>query len=96
MASAILNQAAEELITAGTAVMTRLHLKDESFTFVLAGGMFHAVPSLCDQLQLLLPALAPQSKTVRLDAEPAMGAVHLAIAELHGGARVPTYRPNVT
>jgi N-acetylglucosamine kinase-like BadF-type ATPase len=96
VAIAILNQAADELITAGTAVMTRLNLKDDPFTFVLAGGMFHAVPWLCDQLQLMLPALAPHSKTLRLDAEPAMGAVQLAIAELHGGARVPIYRPNVT
>jgi N-acetylglucosamine kinase-like BadF-type ATPase len=96
VAIAILNQAADELITAGTAVMARLDLKDDPFTFVLAGGMFHAVPWLCDQLQLLLPALAPQSKTMRLDAEPAIGAVQLALAELRGGARVPTYRPNVT
>ena len=76
--------------------MTRLDLKPDPFTFVLAGGMFHAVPWLCDQLQLLLPALAPQSRTIRLEADPAMGAVQLAIAELHGGARVPTYRPNLT
>jgi N-acetylglucosamine kinase-like BadF-type ATPase len=96
VAIAILNQAADELITAGTAVMARLDLKDDPFTFVLAGGMFHAVPWLCDQLQLLLPALAPQSNTMRLDAEPAIGAVQLALAELRGGARVPTYRPNVT
>ncbi len=85
----ILNQAADELITAATAVMARLNLQDEPFSFVLAGGMFHAVPWLCDQLQLLLPSLAPQSSTMRLEAEPAMGAVQLALAELHGGARVP-------
>ena len=96
VATAILNQAVDELITAGTAVMTRLDLKDDAFTFVLAGGMFHAVPWLCDQLKLLLPSLAPQSKTIRLETEPAVGAVQFAIAELHGDARVPTYRPNLT
>lgn len=96
VAGAILNRAADELITAGTAVMTRLDLKDEAFTFVLAGGIFRAVPWLCDQLMLLLPSLAPTSSTRRLDAEPAMGAVQFAIAELRGGASVPIYRPNVT
>ena len=96
VAAAILNQAADELITAGTAVMSRLNLQDDPFTFVLAGGMFHAVPWLCDQLQLMLPSLAPQSRTMRLQTEPAMGAVQLALAELRGGARVPAYRPNVT
>jgi N-acetylglucosamine kinase-like BadF-type ATPase len=96
VATAILNQSADELITAATAVMMRLDLKDEVFAFVLAGGMFHAIPWLCDQLKLLLPSLALRSRTIRLETEPALGAVQLAIAELHGGAAVPAYRPNVT
>ena len=58
VATGILNRAADELMTAATAVMTRLELGEQDFTFVLAGGMFHAVPWLCDQMQLLLPALA--------------------------------------
>jgi hypothetical protein len=58
--------------------------------------MFHAVPWLCDQLKLMLPALAPHSRTLRLEAEPALGAVRLALAELQGGARIPLYRANVT
>jgi N-acetylglucosamine kinase-like BadF-type ATPase len=96
VATAILNQAAEELITAASAVMTRLDIKDDEFTFVLSGGMFHAVPWLCDRLKLLLPALAPRSRVIRLEREPAVGAVQLAIDELHGGAKVPSYRPNAT
>jgi N-acetylglucosamine kinase-like BadF-type ATPase len=92
----ILNRAADELLTAATAVMSRLDLTDKDFTFVLAGGMFHAVPWLCDQLQLLLPALASRSRVMRLDEEPALGAVRLAVAELRGGARLPVYRPNLT
>ena len=60
------------------------------------GGMFHAVPWLCDQMQLLLPALARQSTVMRLNEEPALGAVRLALAEMHGGARLPVYRPNLT
>jgi len=96
IASAILNRAADELMTAATAVMTRLDLADKPFTFVLAGGMFRAVPWLSDQLQLLLPALAHDARVIRLDVEPALGAVRLAIAELRGGANLPAYRPNIT
>ena len=96
VAAGILNRAADELMTAATAVMNRLELTDTAFTFVLAGGMFHAVPWLCDQMQLLLPALARRSTVMRLEAEPAFGAVRLAIAELQGGTKLPIYRPNVT
>jgi N-acetylglucosamine kinase-like BadF-type ATPase len=96
VAAGILNQAADELMTAATAVMTRLELTDQEFTFVLAGGMFHAVPWLCDQMQFLLPALAHKSNVMRLNQEPALGAVRLALAELNGGAKLPVYRPNLT
>jgi glucosamine kinase len=96
VAAGILNLAADELIAAAAAVMNRLELAEEAFSFLLAGGMFRAVPWLCDQLKLLLPSLAPRSTIVRLENEPALGAVLLAIAELHGGARVPVYRPNAT
>jgi hypothetical protein len=58
--------------------------------------MFHAVPWLCDQLKLLLPALAARSAVVRLEAEPALGAVQLAISQMHGAVRLPVYRPNIT
>jgi len=96
VAAGILNRAAEELMTAATAVMSRLDLAERPFTFVLAGGMFHALPWLCDQMQLLLPALARQSHVMRLNDQPALGAVRLALAETRGGAMLPVYRPNVT
>jgi N-acetylglucosamine kinase-like BadF-type ATPase len=96
VASIILSRAADELMTAATAVMTRLDLTEDEFTFVLAGGMFQAVPSLCDQLYLLLPTLARRSTVKKLDQEPAFGAVQLALAELRGGAALPVYRPNLT
>lgn len=96
VAAGILNRAADELMTAATAVMARLELTETAFRFVLAGGMFHAVPWLCDQMQLLLPALARHSTVMRLNQEPALGAVLLALAELNGGARLPVYRPNLT
>ncbi len=96
VATGILKSAADELMTAATAVMTRLELTDKPFTFVLSGGMFQAVPWLGEQMQLLLPTLASQSTVMRLDVEPALGAVQLALAELRGGARLPVYRPNLT
>jgi N-acetylglucosamine kinase-like BadF-type ATPase len=96
VASGILTRAADELITAAAAVMKRLELGDAPFSFVLAGGMFHAVPWLCDQLKTLLPSLAPQSRTIRLETDPAVGAVQLAVAELRGGARIPVYCSNAT
>lgn len=96
VATGILNRAADELITAASAVMTTLDLAKTPFTFVLSGGMFQAVPWLFDQMQLLLPALAPNATVMRLAVPPALGAVRLALAELQGGVKLPAYRPNLT
>lgn len=93
VAASILDLAAEELVTAAAAVMRRLEMERESFSFVLAGGMFHAVPWLCSQVKTLLPSLAPQSRTIRLEQEPALGAVQLAVAAAQGRAKIPAYRP---
>lgn len=93
VAASILDLAAEELLTAAAAVMRRLEMERESFSFVLAGGMFHAVPWLCSQVKTLLPSLAPQSRTIRLEQEPALGAVQLAVAAAQGRAKIPAYRP---
>jgi N-acetylglucosamine kinase len=95
VASAILHRAADELMATATAVMARLELASEPFTWVLTGGGFRAAPWLDEQLQLRLSALAPQSTVLRLGEEPAIGAVHLALEELRGGARLPSYRPNI-
>src|SRR5499427_9513678 len=43
VAAGILDQAAEELVHTAAAVMKRLEMEDESFSFVLAGGMFRTV-----------------------------------------------------
>jgi N-acetylglucosamine kinase len=96
VATGILDQAAEELFTAAAAVMKRLEMDRESFSFVLAGGMFHAIPWLHGQLKMLLPSLAPQSRTIRLEEDPAVGAVQLALAAARGRAQIPAYRPNLT
>jgi len=92
VAKGILDQAAEELVTAAAAVMKRLEMDGESFSFVLAGGMFHAVPWLCEQLKALLPSLATSSRKIRLEQEPALGAVQLALAAAQGRAKTPAYR----
>jgi N-acetylglucosamine kinase len=95
VAAALLDQAAEELVTAAAAVMKRLEMEGESFSFVLAGGMFHAVPWLCERLKALLPSLATSTRTIRLEQEPALGAVQLALAAAQGRAKTPTYRPSL-
>ena len=87
----ILQAAARELVAAAGLVTAQLLMTDEAFTFVLAGGMFHAVPWLTDELPKRLPAVAPRSRTEALQDEPALGAVRLALAEARGGARLPTY-----
>src|SRR5215468_2613685 len=95
VAAVILDQAAEELAATAAAVMKRLEMDHESFSFVLAGGMFHAVPWLCDQLNVLLRSLATQSRTIRLEEDPALGAVQLALAVASGRAKIPAYRPSL-
>ena len=57
--------------------------------------MFHAVPWLCSQLKLLLPSLATHSRTLLLEDDPALGAVRLALAAVHGRAKIPAYRPHL-
>jgi glucosamine kinase len=95
VAAGILNQAAEELVTAAAAVMKRLEMDRESFSFVLAGGMFHAVPWLCEKLKVVLPSLAAHSRTIHLEGDPALGAVQLALAAAHGRTKIPAYLPNL-
>jgi N-acetylglucosamine kinase-like BadF-type ATPase len=92
VAAAILERGAQELVLAAASVSARLGLKGEEFAFVLAGGMFKAVPWLRERLAQLLPAIAPRSRTIHLEVEPALGAVRLALAEMHGGAKLPVYK----
>ncbi len=91
MATAILEEAADELLGAGRSVADRLGMRDERFGFVLAGGVFKASPWLAEQLVERLPSFAPKATVIRLEAEPAQGAVWLALAEARGGARLAAY-----
>jgi len=73
-------------------VARRLDLVGGEFPFILAGGIFKAVPWLNGELSRRLPVVAPGSTVRLLDGEPATGAVHLALQEARGSARVPRYR----
>ncbi len=91
VAGAILEEAALELVTAASSVTHRLSMGLDSFGFVLAGGAFKASPWLAEELVRRLPDVAPNATVAVLEAEPAQGAVWLALAEARGGVRMPAY-----
>jgi N-acetylglucosamine kinase-like BadF-type ATPase len=87
----ILRGAADELESSGVSVARRLGMGESPFPFILAGGIFRAVPWLRDEMQRRLPLAVPNSTARLLDREPAAGAVSFAIQEAQGGARIPRY-----
>ena len=91
VAAQVLERAADELTTGARSVASRLDMRGDEFPFVLAGGAFRAVPWLVGELGRRLLEVAPKSTVRLLTEEPAAGAVALAIAEAHGGARLPVY-----
>jgi N-acetylglucosamine kinase-like BadF-type ATPase len=88
----ILENGARELVGCAASVAAQLHMRDEAFHFVLAGGMFRAVPWLATALGHQLPHIAPKAVVERLDHEPALGAVRLAMALVRGESPVPHYK----
>jgi N-acetylglucosamine kinase-like BadF-type ATPase len=92
VAIGIVRAAANELEASAMSVVRRLDLLGSRFPFVLAGGIFKAVPWLNDELARRLPLVAPGSIVELLDREPATGAVRLALQEARGRADVPTYK----
>jgi N-acetylglucosamine kinase-like BadF-type ATPase len=92
VAIGILRGAADQLESSALSVARRLELVGAPFPFVLAGGIFRAVPWLHDELVRRLTLASPKSRTFLLDLEPAVGAVRLAIAEARGVARLPAYK----
>lgn len=92
VAIGILRAAADELEASALAVARRLDMIGEPFAFLLAGGIFRAVPWLEEELERRLPVSAPRSAVRLLDCEPAVGAVALALQEAHGGAAIPAYK----
>jgi N-acetylglucosamine kinase-like BadF-type ATPase len=88
----ILRGAANELESSAMSVARRLELVGRPFVFILAGGIFKAVPWLQDELSRRLPVTAPGSTVRVLEGEPASGAVRLALQEASGRAAIPQYR----
>ena len=91
VAIGILRGAADELEASGVSVARRLGLIGQPSTFVLAGGIFRAVPWLAEELERRLAVASPKSRTQPLEGEPARGAVALALQEARGGASIPAY-----
>jgi N-acetylglucosamine kinase-like BadF-type ATPase len=96
VASEILRRASAELTLAATSVIERLEMRGHAFRVVLAGGMFRVISWLGEDVTRRLAEVAPRATVTTLDVEPAMGAVHLALQELRGGARVPPYIDTVS
>jgi N-acetylglucosamine kinase-like BadF-type ATPase len=91
VATGILDGAARELTSSALSVARRLRVDAHLLTFLLAGGVFKGVPWLVGELRYRLTAAAPTANVRLLDVEPAGGAVRLALAEVRGGANIPTY-----
>jgi N-acetylglucosamine kinase-like BadF-type ATPase len=92
VAARILESAADELVAAARSVATRLEMRGDAFTFLLAGSVFRVVPWLGTHLPGRLTEIAPRCAVRVLEEEPAVGAVWLALAEARGGARIPSYK----
>lgn len=89
-ASDLLSQAAEHLARAARSVARQLDFPPDGadgYPVVLAGGAFRACPGLYARLEACLDL--PRAHVVRLEAEPATGAVKLALEQLGG---IPDHR----
>ena len=87
----IMSQAADELALAAASVIARLEMRGEQFPILLAGGMLRESAWLAAEVRRRMAEVAPRATVGPLMHEPAIGAVRLAIAEAHGGVRVPPY-----
>ena len=78
-ARGLLDQAAQHLARAARAVARQLEF-DDAYSLVLSGGAFRACPSLYARVEASLDL--PAARVVRLEVEPATGAVKLALGLL--------------
>jgi len=92
VAGEIMRKAAEELTLAAAAVIAGLEMRGEQFPVLMSGGMLRGAPWLAAEVSRRLAEVAPRSTVTALAVEPALGAVRLALAEAHGGVRIPPYR----
>ena len=91
IAAEILTRAGAELASAAGSVISRLEMRGDAFPTVLAGGIFRGIPWLVDDVTRRLSEIAPRTHVQRLDVEPAIGAVRLALAAAHGSFAMPIY-----
>ena len=91
VAGEILRHASEELTRAAQSVIEQLQMRGDGFRIVLSGGMFRAMAWLVDDVTRRLAEVAPRATVALLTNETAQGALHLALQELRGVARVPRY-----
>lgn len=91
VAAEILRGASVELTRASATVIERLEMRGKTFQMVLSGSMFRLIPWLAEDVTRRLGEVAPRTTVRRLEVEPAVGAVHLALTQLRGGVRVPPY-----
>lgn len=78
-ADELLDQAAQHLASAARSVARQL-VFDHEYPLVLSGGVFKACPSLYERLESRLDL--ESARVTRLEVEPAMGAVTLALRML--------------
>jgi N-acetylglucosamine kinase-like BadF-type ATPase len=91
IAAEILRRAGGELASAAASVISRLQMRGDAFPTVLAGGIFRGIPWLAGDITKRLSEIAPRTHVQRLEVEPALGAVRLALAAAKGSLAVPTY-----
>ena len=91
VATHILARAAEELVAAAASVVTRLEMRGDVFSTILAGGIFRAIPALSADVCARMAEVAPRSEVRALQVEPARGAVTLALAAARGTLVLPSY-----
>jgi N-acetylglucosamine kinase-like BadF-type ATPase len=91
IAAEILTRAGGELASAAGSVISRLEMRGDAFPTVLAGGIFRGIPWLVENVTGRLSEIAPRTHVQRLDVEPAIGAVRLALAAAHGSLALPIY-----
>jgi N-acetylglucosamine kinase-like BadF-type ATPase len=89
VAGRIIEVGADELAGMAASVAARLELS--GCDVVLAGGIFRAVPRMCDAVTAQLASRLPGASARRLDVEPALGAVRLGLRAAAGDSVVPVY-----
>jgi N-acetylglucosamine kinase-like BadF-type ATPase len=91
LATTIVERAADELALSARSVASKLQLDHEMFPAVLAGGAFQVVPALVAAVTQRFVQSFDQCHVQHLEHEPALGAVHLALAMARGELHLPRY-----